>query len=145
MAFTSAGATNLAKIVDVALMAGSRLSILDKSSLGLFDGSKTIQVPSFVLSGLGTGDGTTYIDGDVTVTYTNYTLSYYRNRSFSIGNKMTEESGFINLASVVLSSFIKEKVVPEVDAAWMSKMASTAGTIVAADVSTVYTALPLFT
>ena len=92
-----------------------------------FVGAKTVLLPEMELSGLGDYDRDTgFIKGTVTVSNRPYTLSMDRARSFQLDREDEDETGIAGLAGQVLGEFVRTKVVPEVDAYCLSKLAGLA-------------------
>ena len=94
-----------------------------------FVGAKTVLLPEMELSGLGDYDRDTgFIKGTVTVSNRPYTLTMDRARSFQLDREDEDETGIAGLAGQVLGEFVRTKVVPEVDAYCLSKLAGLAAT-----------------
>ncbi len=94
-----------------------------------FVGAKTVLLPEMELSGLGDYDRDTgFIKGTVTVSNQPYTLAMDRARSFQLDREDEDETGIANLAGQVLGEFVRTRVVPEVDAYCLSKLAGLAAT-----------------
>lgn len=94
-----------------------------------FVGAKTVLLPEMELSGLGDYDRDTgFIKGTVTVSNQPYTLKMDRARSFQLDREDEDETGIANLAGQVLGEFVRTRVVPEVDAYCLSKLAGLAVT-----------------
>lgn len=94
-----------------------------------FVGAKTVLLPEMELSGLGDYDRDTgFIKGTVTVSNHPYTLNMDRARSFQLDREDEDETGIAGLAGQVLGEFVRTKVVPEVDAYCLSKLAGLAVT-----------------
>ncbi len=94
-----------------------------------FVGAKTVLLPEMELSGLGDYDRDTgFIKGTVTVSNRPYTLNMDRARSFQLDREDEDETGIAGLAGQVLGEFVRTKVVPEVDAYCLSKLAGLAVT-----------------
>ncbi len=92
-----------------------------------FVGAKTVLLPEMELSGLGDYDRDTgFIKGTVTVSNRPYTLTMDRARSFQLDREDEDETGIAGLAGQVLGEFVRTKVVPEVDAYCLSKLAGLA-------------------
>lgn len=101
----------------------------DNALRAKFVGAHTVLIPDMELAGLGDYDRSTgFADGSVSVTNTSYTLSQDRGRSFMLDAQDEDESGVANLAGQVLGEFVRTKVVPEVDAYCLSKLAGIADT-----------------
>jgi hypothetical protein len=76
------------------------------------------------MSGLGNYDRDTgFVSGSIQVSNKPYTLSQDRGRSFQLDREDEDETGIANLAGEVLAEFVRTKVVPEVDAYVLSKLA----------------------
>lgn len=94
-----------------------------------FVGAKTVLIPEMDMVGLGDYDRDTgFIRGPVSVSNTPYTLSMDRARSFQLDREDEDETGIANLAGQVMGEFVRTKVVPEVDAYCLSKLAGLAVT-----------------
>lgn len=92
-----------------------------------FVGAKTVLLPEMELSGLGDYDRDTgFIKGTITVSNTPYTLSMDRARSFQLDREDEDEAGIAGLAGQVMGEFVRTRVVPEVDAYCLSKLAGLA-------------------
>lgn len=94
-----------------------------------FVGAKTVLIPEMGLSGLGDYDRDTgFVQGSVSVSNKPYTLTMDRARSFQLDREDEDETGIANLAGQVLGEFVRTRVVPEVDAYCLSKLAGLAVT-----------------
>ena len=94
-----------------------------------FVGAKTVLIPEMNLSGLGDYDRDTgFITGAIGVSNQPYTLSMDRARSFQLDREDEDETGIANLAGQVMGEFVRTRVVPEVDAYCLSKLAGLAVT-----------------
>lgn len=92
-----------------------------------FVGAKTVLIPEMDMVGLGDYDRDTgFIKGAISVSNKPYTLSMDRARSFQLDREDEDETGIANLAGQVMSEFVRTKVVPEVDAYCLSKLAGLA-------------------
>lgn len=92
-----------------------------------FVGAQTVLLPEMELSGLGDYDRDTgFIKGTVKVSNQPYTLQMDRARSFQLDREDEDETGIANLAGQVLGEFVRTKVVPEIDAYCLSKLAGLA-------------------
>lgn len=101
--------------------------LTDNALRAKFVGAHTVLVPDMELSGLGNYDRTTgFADGTVNVSNTAFELTQDRGRSFMLDAQDEDESGVANLAGQVLGEFVRAKVVPEVDAYCLSKLAGIA-------------------
>ena len=96
----------------------------DNNLRGKFVGAKTVMIPAMNISGLGDYDRDTgFVSGTVSVSAKPYTLSMDRGRSFQLDREDHDESGIADLAGQIMGEFVRTKVVPEVDAYVLSKLA----------------------
>lgn len=94
-----------------------------------FVGAKTVLIPEMDMSGLGDYDRDTgFVKGTITVSSQPYTLQMDRGRSFQLDREDNDETGVAGLAGQVLGEFVRTKVVPEMDAYCLSKLAGLAVT-----------------
>ena len=96
----------------------------DNNLRGKFVGAKTVMIPAMDISGLGDYDRDTgFVSGTVSVSAQPYTLAMDRGRSFQLDREDHDESGIADLAGQIMGEFVRTKVVPEVDAYVLSKLA----------------------
>ncbi len=101
--------------------------LTDNALRAKFVGAHTVLIPDMELSGLGDYDRDGgFADGSVTVSNTSFTLTQDRGRSFMLDAQDEDEAGAANLAGQVLGEFVRTKVVPEVDAYCLAKLAAVA-------------------
>ena len=101
----------------------------DNNLRGKFVGAKTVMIPALNISGLGDYDRDTgFVSGTVSVSAKPYTLAMDRGRSFQLDREDNDESGIADLAGQIMGEFVRTKVVPEVDAYVLSKLAGYAYT-----------------
>ena len=94
-----------------------------------FVGAKTVLIPDMDMQGLGNYDRDDgFVTGAVTVSNESYTMAMDRGRSFQLDREDEDETGVANLAGQVLGEFVRTKVVPEMDAYVLSKLATLATT-----------------
>lgn len=99
----------------------------DNALRARFIGKKTVAIPELGLQGLGDYDRETgFVNGTVSVDATPFTLQMDRGRSFQIDREDADESGIADLAGQVVGEFVRTKVIPEVDAYVLSKLAGAA-------------------
>lgn len=112
-------------MLDEVYKASSRTSILDATDAE-FVGANTVKVFKTTMDGLGNySRNSGFVDGSVTGTWEDMTLTKDRGRSFQIDrmdNEETLDMAFGRLAG----EFIRTKVVPEIDAYRFAKLAGTA-------------------
>lgn len=121
-------ATKLTEQLDKMFVQSAVTGFLTDNALrAKFVGAHTVLIPEMDLAGLGDYDRSTgFADGSVSVTNSSFTLSQDRGRSFMLDAQDEDESGVANLAGQVLGEFVRTKVVPEVDAYCLSKLAGIA-------------------
>lgn len=96
----------------------------DNNLRGKFVGAKTVMIPAMNISGLGDYDRDTgFVSGTVSVSAKPFTLAMDRGRSFQLDREDHDESGIADLAGQIMGEFVRTKVVPEVDAYVLSKLA----------------------
>lgn len=92
-----------------------------------FIGAKTVNIPVMGMSGLGDYDRDTgFARGGVNVSHTPFTLQMDRGTSLQIDAQDVDESGIPAFAAEVAAEFVRTKVIPEVDAYVLSKLAGVA-------------------
>lgn len=127
---TLAFQTKLTNELDKRLVQESQTSFFADNALGTkFVGARTVLIPDLDMQGLGNynrDDG--FVTGALTVSSESYTMAMDRGRSFQLDREDNDETGIANLAGRVLGEFVRTKVVPEMDAYVLSKLASLATT-----------------
>lgn len=140
---TIALAQKFLPLLDEAYRLGALTSILDAQDV-VFTGAKTIKVYKMTMDGLGNyGRNTGFVDGAVTGEWEEKTLEIDRGRSFQIDRMDNEES--LDMAfGRAAGKFLRDHVIPEVDAYTFSKMAGFDGVIkgTAADIEVGVTDVP---
>lgn len=82
-----------------------------------YNGGKTIKIADIVLTGLKDYDREAgFASGDVTLTWTDYTLTQDRGITFQVDAMDVDESANMATAATVVSEFGRTQVVPEIDA-----------------------------
>ena len=119
---------NMTTELDKKLVQGAQTGIFADNNLrGKFVGAKTVIIPTLGMSGLGDYDRDTgFARGGVSVSHKPFTLTQDRGVSFQIDAQDADESGIPDLAGRVMGEFVRTKVVPEVDAYVLSKLAGIA-------------------
>ncbi len=69
-----------------------------------------------------------FVTGALTVSSESYTMAMDRNRSFQLDREDNDETGISNLVGQVMGEFVRTRVVPELDAYVLSKLATLATT-----------------
>ena len=101
---------------------------LDGDTSGIRDGANAEEfvIPKMTLQGLA-NYGTSYVAGDIGLTWETVKANFNRGRQFNIDAVDNEDSA-IDIIGKAAAAFEREKVVPEVDAFRFAKYASLAGT-----------------
>lgn len=103
--------------------------LADNALRSKFVGTKTVLIPELELSGLADYDRDTgFIKGTITVGSQPFTLEMDRGRSFQLDAQDEDETGVAGLAGQMLGEFVRTRVVPELDAYCLSKLAGYAAT-----------------
>ena len=93
-------------------------------------GGNEVKIPQMSVDGLAdynrSDAGAGYVQGAVTLSYKTYTMSQDRGRKFQLDAMDVDETNFVATSTNVMNVFQTEKVVPEVDAYRLSKLATTA-------------------
>jgi len=120
--------TKTSEALDKAIAAGASVGFFEDNVLkAKFVGAKTVLIPEMDMSGLGTYDRENgFVTGSISVTNEPYVLTQDRARSFMLDREDEDESGIAGLAGEVLGEFVRMKVIPEVDAYCLSKLADVA-------------------
>jgi len=116
-------------ILDETYRLGSLSAILDsnESIVKLGTNGKDILISKMDLQGLGeTTRGGNYVDGEVTLSWETITPDYDRNRMFNIDSQDNVETAGLAYGALA-GEFIREKVVPELDAYRFATYASESG------------------
>ena len=97
------------------------------ASLVSYQGGKTVKVPKLSMSGLGTYDRDNgFKKGSATLEFESFVMGQDRATSFSLDAQDVNESNFVATASNLMGEFQRTKVIPEVDAYRISKIAALA-------------------
>lgn len=93
----------------------------------LYNGGAEVKIPKLTVDGLGDYDRDIgYAQGGVTLTYETREMTQDRGRKFQLDAMDVDETNFIASASSVMGEFQRTKVVPEIDAYRLSKIAAQA-------------------
>ena len=99
----------------------------DNALRAKFVGAATVLIPRMEFSGLGTYDRDEgFARGSITVSTESCTLTMDRARSFQLDAQDCDETGITGLAGQVMGEFVSTRVVPEMDAYCLSKLAALA-------------------
>ena len=101
----------------------------DNALRSKFVGARTVLIPDVDMEGLGNYDRDDgFVTGALTVSSESYTMAMDRGRSFQLDREDNDETGIANLAGQVMGEFVRTRVVPELDAYVLSKLATMATT-----------------
>lgn len=96
----------------------------DNALRAKFVGASTVLMPEVDFSGLGDYDRDGgFAQGAINVSNTAYTLTMDRGRSFLLDAQDCDETGIPGLAGQVMGEFVRTRVVPEMDAYVLSRLA----------------------
>ncbi len=99
----------------------------DNTLRAKFVGAKTVIIPDIDFVGLTDYDRDNgFSKGKMTVAHTSYELTQDRARSLQIDREDMDETGIANLAGQIMGEYVRTKVVPEMDAYTLSKLAKIA-------------------
>ena len=99
----------------------------DNTLRAKFVGAKTVIIPDIDFVGLADYDRDNgFSKGKMTVAHTSYELTQDRARSLQIDREDMDETGVANLAGQIMGEYIRTKVVPEMDAYTLAKLAGIA-------------------
>ncbi len=122
-------ASKFLPIIDDIYKAQSATEILDAASKADFTGANEVKVLKISTTGLGDYSRESgYPKGDVTATWETLALSNERGKEISI-DRMDDEETLGQTFGAVTGSFMREHVVPELDAYRFAKYASTSGVL----------------
>lgn len=121
-------ANKYANELDKVLMQSSATGFLaDNVFRTRFVGAKTVIIPDIDFVGLADYDRDNGFSGSgITVSNTSFTLSKDRGRKLQLDREDMDETGISNLAGKILGEYVRTKVVPEMDAYVISKLAGVA-------------------
>lgn len=116
--------------LDKALVQEAQTSFFADNTLrSKFVGARTVLIPDVDMQGLGNYDRDNgFVSGALTVSSESYTMSMDRGRSFQLDREDNDETGIADLAGQVMGEFVRTRVVPELDAYVLSKLATLAVT-----------------
>ena len=92
-----------------------------------YSGGNEIKVPTLTMQGLGNYSRSGgYVEGDINLAYQTLTMTQDRGRSFTLDAMDVDETNFVATAGNAMGEFQRTKVVPEIDAYRISKLATAA-------------------
>lgn len=108
-------------------------------------GGNEVKIPQMTVDGLANYNrgqaGAGYANGAVTLTYKTYSMTQDRGRKFQLDAMDVDETNFVATATNVMNVFQEDKVIPEIDAYRLSKLATTAMGV-AGDANAKYSYVP---
>lgn len=136
MANSIALANKYIPLLDEVYARASTTAVLENPALvRSFDGANAVKILSVATQGLGDySRNSGYVNGDITATWETHTLSQDRGRRFVLDSMDDEETLGMTLGAAA-GEFMRADVTAEIDAYRFSKLASVAGTTVAADLT----------
>lgn len=127
LAFATKFADQLDKMITQKAVTGF---MADNVLRAKFVGAKTVILPDIDFVGLADYDRDSgFAKGAMLVNHTSYRLNKDRARTLQIDREDMDETGIANLAGKIMSEYVRTKVIPEVDAYTLSKLASMAATV----------------
>ena len=113
-------------LLEITYVEQAKTGFMDNNNPGIeYRGGNKVHVPMVALEGLANYDMQKgYINGAITHTYEELTMEIDRGRKFYIDPREVDQTNFIVNITKALKVFQKTKVVPEMDAYRLSKMAS---------------------
>ena len=104
------------RILDEKFYILPRTMWMEDTNAGIvWEGGKEVKIPKLSMDGLGTMQGYTAPQGDLTLEWETKQLQYYRGRNFSIGRYDVDETNFALSVGNALKVFLNGQVIPEVD------------------------------
>jgi hypothetical protein len=104
------------RILDEKFYILPRTMWMEDTNAGIvWEGGKEVKIPKLSMDGLGTMQGYTAPQGDLTLEWETKRLQYYRGRNFSIGRYDVDETNFALSVGNALKVFLNGQVIPEVD------------------------------
>lgn len=130
MANTISYATILQNSLDKAILHDLKTGWMDANAgQVIYHGGNEVKIPQLSMDALGDYNrnaATGYVAGDVKFEYKTYSMTQDRGRKFQIDAMDVDETNFVLTATTIMSEFQRTKVVPEIDAYRLSKLATTA-------------------
>ncbi|MBU3098379.1 MULTISPECIES: hypothetical protein [Clostridium] len=121
-------ATLFQQELDKQVVAGAVTGFMEgNAGLVSYSGGKTVKVPKISMDGLGDYDRNTgFKKGAATLEFEPFVMGQDRATSFSLDSQDVNETNFVASASNLMGEFQRVKVIPEVDAFRLSKIATLA-------------------
>lgn len=125
---TLATATNFQKALDVLAVREAVTGWMEANAGKVkYTGGAEVKIPKMSVQGLGDYDRDNgYLMGSATLEYETKKMTQDRGRKFQLDSMDVDETNFVTTASSVMGEFQRTKVIPEIDAYRLSKIATEA-------------------
>lgn len=125
---TLATATNFQKALDVLAVREAVTGWMEANAgQVIYTGGAEVKIPKMSVQGLGDYDRDNgYLMGSATLEYETKKMTQDRGRKFQLDSMDVDETNFVTTASSVMGEFQRTKVIPEIDAYRLSKIATEA-------------------
>lgn len=125
---TLATATNFQKALDVLAVREAVTGWMEANTGQVkYTGGAEVKIPKMSVQGLGDYDRDNgYLMGSATLEYETKKMTQDRGRKFQLDSMDVDETNFVTTASSVMGEFQRTKVIPEIDAYRLSKIATEA-------------------
>lgn len=125
---TLATATNFQKALDVLAVREAVTGWMEANAGQVkYTGGAEVKIPKMSVQGLGDYDRDNgYLMGSATLEYETKKMTQDRGRKFQLDSMDVDETKFVTTASSVMGEFQRTKVIPEIDAYRLSKIATEA-------------------
>lgn len=125
---TLATATNFQKALDVLAVREAVTGWMEANAGQVkYTGGAEVKIPKMSVQGLGDYDRDNgYLMGSATLEYETKKMTQDRGRKFQLDSMDVDETSFVTTASSVMGEFQRTKVIPEIDAYRLSKIATEA-------------------
>lgn len=125
---TLATATNFQKALDLLAVREAVTGWMEANAgKVIYTGGAEVKIPKMSVQGLGDYDRDNgYLMGSATLEYETKKMTQDRGRKFQLDSMDVDETNFVTTASSVMGEFQRTKVIPEIDAYRLSKIATEA-------------------
>lgn len=125
---TLATATNFQRALDVLAVREAVTGWMEANAGQVkYTGGAEVKIPKMSVQGLGDYDRDNgYLMGSATLEYETKKMTQDRGRKFQLDSMDVDETNFVTTASSVMGEFQRTKVIPEIDAYRLSKIATEA-------------------
>lgn len=125
---TLATATNFQKALDLLAVREAVTGWMEANAGQVkYTGGAEVKIPKMSVQGLGDYDRDNgYLMGSATLEYETKKMTQDRGRKFQLDSMDVDETNFVTTASSVMGEFQRTKVIPEIDAYRLSKIATEA-------------------